>query len=95
MPSSLTPGQPAGMIVTFIEERAGRAIVRLPNGSKTTVDLDSLRPRPGRVHFVRMEGTAEEAWCQICDWSGRGATRIDAENEYFQHVADDHPEAHE
>jgi len=89
--TSLEPGQPASLVVTFIEERQGRAIVRLPNGSKTTIGFDSLRPRIGRVHFARRQGGGEDAWCLLCDWHAEAATRILAEDEFDHHAAKEHP----
>lgn len=42
--SQYQEGQWASLLVHFIEDRNGRALVRLPNGSKTSVDYDALRP---------------------------------------------------
>lgn len=41
-------GQWASVLVQFIEDRNGRALIRLPNGSKTSVDYEALRPE--QVH---------------------------------------------
>ena len=37
-------GQWASLLVCFIEDRNGKALVRLPNGSKTSVEYKALRP---------------------------------------------------
>jgi hypothetical protein len=42
----LQPGQWALVRVKFIEDRAGRALVRLPNGTKSSLDYDTLEPLP-------------------------------------------------
>lgn len=41
------------MGVVFFDDRDGRALVRLPDGSKTTVDFDALTLDAGIVHFVK------------------------------------------
>jgi hypothetical protein len=92
--ADLRPGELATLGVTLIEDRNGRAVVRLPNGSKTTVDYDALRPVGGSVHFVRgSTGTNETAWCQEerCGWSYAAPTRTAAEDEYLSHLEDRHP----
>jgi hypothetical protein len=38
----LQPGDVASMLVQFIEMRNGHAVVRLPNGSKTSVAAEAL-----------------------------------------------------
>lgn len=93
--TDLEPGELANLGVTFIEDRNGRAILRLPNGSKTTVDYDALRLVGGSVHFVRAVGTGETAWCgeQDCGWSYVGATRVAAEDAYVEHLEQQHPES--
>jgi hypothetical protein len=79
--------------VVFIEERNGRALVRLPNGSKTSVLRSCLRPKAGRVHFARdLEGEGETVYCQACEWSVHAPTRVEAEDSYLVHVAASHPE---
>jgi hypothetical protein len=42
----LEPGQWALVRVQFIEDRAGRALVRLPNGTKSSLDYGTLDPLP-------------------------------------------------
>jgi hypothetical protein len=42
----LEPGQWATVRVQFIEDRAGRALVRLPNGTKSSIAYDALNPVP-------------------------------------------------
>ena len=75
-------GQFARIGVTFIEDRAGHAVVRLPNGSKTTVDYEVLQPAGGAVHFVN-----STAYCQdpACDWEATAASRPEAELRYLEH----------
>ena len=90
MDSEPHAGQPAVMTVTFIEDRNGRAIVRLPNGSKTTVDYGSVVLQPGTVHFVSKPGGAEEAWCQECDWQTVGENRAEAAARFSDHVRQSH-----
>jgi len=64
----LDPGKLLALRVTFIEDRNGRAIVRLPNGSKTTVDYDGLRPIGASAHLVRTRaGMGESVWCAEVD----------------------------
>jgi hypothetical protein len=44
MTSSLDAGQWASILVQYLEDRNGRALVRLPNGSKTSVSHSALHP---------------------------------------------------
>jgi hypothetical protein len=46
-------GQVALIPVTYLEDRHGRALVRLPNGSKTSVQPEALSPLQARGHFIR------------------------------------------
>lgn len=65
--------------------RNGRATVRLPNGSKTTVDYDGLRPIGGSAHVVRAsKGVGESGWCNEvdCDWTTEAPSRVAAEDAY-------------
>jgi hypothetical protein len=92
--SLLEPGELATLAVTFVEDREGRAIVRLPNGSKTTLDYDALRPLGARVDFVRSpRGSEETAWCREdgCAWSGQAPTRTAAEDAFIEHMRTAHP----
>lgn len=41
----MEPGDDATVEVSFIEDRNGRALVRLPNGSKTSLAYSVLTPR--------------------------------------------------
>lgn len=94
MTSPVGPGALAVLHVTFIEDRAGRAIVRLPNGSKTTLDYDALRVLGGSVHFVaKVDRTGETAWCQEqgCGWHHEAGSRAEAEDEYIAHLVEAHP----
>lgn len=38
----MEPGDVASVLVVFIEDRDGRALVRLPNGSKTSLPYASI-----------------------------------------------------
>ena len=74
----MDPGQLALIPVTFVEDRAGRALVRLLNGSKTSIDYDALNVRPALAHFTRSsDGPGVTFVCTLCgaaqecgDWSG-------------------------
>ncbi len=64
----LVPGQVALVPVTYIEERRGLALVRLPNGSKTSVQFDALDVLPARGHFVpAADRTGGRVFCLECD----------------------------
>lgn len=94
MTPPVEPGALAVLHVTFIEDRAGRAIVRLPNGSKTTLDYEALRVLGGSVHFVaKADRTGETAWCQEqdCEWHHEAESRVTAEDQYIAHLAEAHP----
>jgi hypothetical protein len=91
---ALEPGELASLSVTFIEDRSGRAVVRLPNGSKTTVDYDGLRRIGGSAHFARAtNGTGESVFCREvdCDWTTDRSSRVDAEDAYIEHLDSEHP----
>ncbi len=83
------PGQFAYLGVVFFDERDGRALIRLPNGSKTTVDFDALALDSGIVHFVR-DPAGERAHCGECDWQATASSRVRAQEVYRQH----HLQAH-
>lgn len=69
-PPRVEPGQVALVPVTFIEDRGGRAVVRLPSGTKTTLQYDALAEQPGLAHFVRARsGPGGDVYCLRCDWS--------------------------
>ncbi|HVM35599.1 MAG TPA: hypothetical protein VM784_09660 [Actinomycetota bacterium] len=92
-PSQIKPGDFATLGVVFIEERGGLALVRLPNGSKTTVEFGVLRPLGGPVHFVQdLGGPDETAYCQACDWVHHAAKRFQAEDAYITHFFAEHAE---
>ena len=92
-PSEINPGDLATLGVVFIEERGGRALVRLPNGSKTSVNFGALRPLGGQVHFVQdIGGPGETAYCQACDWVHHAAARVQAEDAYMTHFFAEHPD---
>lgn len=89
-PSALEPGQFLRLGATFIESRGGRAIVRLANGSKTTLDFDGLVVGAGPVDFVRnTNGIGERAYCQ-CGWETDAPTRLEAEERFRTHSSQDH-----
>jgi hypothetical protein len=60
-----------GMVpVVFIEDRGGRALVRLPNGSKTSLAYNSLTETDARGHFIpERDDSAVTAYCLDCEWS--------------------------
>lgn len=90
-PSEINPGDLATLGVVFIEERDGRALVRLPNGSKTSVEFGALRSLGGPVHFVQdISGAGETAYCQACDWMHHAAARVQAEEAYMTHFLAEH-----
>jgi hypothetical protein len=67
------------VIVTFIEDRGGRALVRLPNGSKTSVDYGALIPQGARGHFIPAEdGPSVRVLCIDDDWTDDGEDFTDA-----------------
>jgi hypothetical protein len=87
----MEPGELAELRVTFIEDSRGRAVVRLPNGSKTTLDYDSLESRGGHAHFVRnADGSGESVFCLDCGWEGCGDTRREAEDQFLTHASEVH-----
>ena len=53
MTSSLETGHWASILVQYLEDRNGRAVVRLPNGSKTSIGHDAL-------HSVLVEYSAHQ-----------------------------------
>jgi hypothetical protein len=89
------PGQVATVPVTFIEDRAGQAVVRLPSGTKTTLQYDALTEQRGFGHFVRAEvGAGGTVYCGRCEWSSPfqqwqdGASRLADHDEEHQGVHD-------
>jgi hypothetical protein len=66
----MEPGQLVLVPATFIQDRGGRAVVRLPSGTKTTLQYDALAQRRGLAHFVpASSGKGGTVYCQRCDWS--------------------------
>ena len=61
-------GDLASIVVTYLEDREGKALVRLPNGSKTRVDPGALMLLPGRGHLQRSDAGQVKVWCEDCDW---------------------------
>jgi hypothetical protein len=85
------PGDFATLGVVVVEDRNGRALVRLPNGTKTSVSYSALRGLGGPVHFVRdLTGEGETVYCQACDWELHGGTRVVAEDAYLEHRLTSH-----
>lgn len=88
----LEPGDVASVSVVFIEDRNGRALVRLPNGSKTSIDYGALRKIGGPAHFAAdPDGGAVTVFCQRCDWQARRPSRTAAEDAYSEHLAAHEP----
>lgn len=85
--SILNPGQFAYVGVSFVEERNASALVRLPNGSKTSVRFNALRTvGPDDIHFTRrVERGGETARCLACNWSEDFDTRVEAEDVALTH----------
>lgn len=72
-------GEVCHVIATFIEDRDGRALVRLPNGSKTSVDYGALIAQEARAHFIPAEdGSSVRVLCLDDDWSDDGEDFTDA-----------------
>ena len=71
----------------FIEERDGKALVRLPNGSKTTVRMSALRPLASAgLHFTRnVEDEGEGVRCLACGWHEVFQSRVEAEDIAITH----------
>lgn len=86
-PEALEAGQLSFLGFTFIEERDGKAIVRLPNGSKTTVRFTTLQPEGGTsVHFTRSTwNDGETTRCLTCDWVADFGSRVAAETAAIAH----------
>jgi hypothetical protein len=64
------PGQLCNVVATFIEDRDGRALVRLPNGSKTSIPYGATVEVPAQGHFVPAEdGSSVSVYCSHSDWS--------------------------
>jgi hypothetical protein len=80
-------GEFASIIVQFLDDRDGRALVRLPNGSKTRVDHGDLAALPGNGHIVG--GSPVRAHCHDCEWAGSFPDRHAAHAALAAHP--DHP----
>jgi hypothetical protein len=77
--------------VVFIEDRGGRALVRLPNGSKTSLGYNSLTETDARGHFIPEHGgSAVTAYCLDCEWSQREPQWCDACERLARHIQEDH-----
>ena len=89
----MEPGALAKITVVFVEDRNGCALVRLPNGSKTSLGYDALTTVGGHVHFVRggsPEEPAETANCLDCGWETTAPSRVEAEERLIEHLASAH-----
>lgn len=84
---ALEPGELGFVGVTYVEERNGKALVRLPNGSKTSVRFGSIERSNGTdFHFVAgTHGAGEHVRCLICDWAAELDTRVEAETAALTH----------
>ena len=68
--TSVKPGQLCSVVATFIEDRNGRALVRLPNGSKTSIPYGSAAEAPAQGHFVpAQDDSSVSVYCSHDDWS--------------------------
>jgi hypothetical protein len=77
--------------VVFIEDRGGRALVRLPNGSKTSLAYNSLTETDARGHFVpEHDGSAVTVYCLDCEWSQHELLWRDASESLARHRREDH-----
>lgn len=64
------PGQVCQVVATFIEDRDGRALVRLPNGTKTSIPYGAAVGLAARGHFVPAEdGSNVSVNCLDDDWA--------------------------
>lgn len=71
----MEPGQLCRVVATFVEDRNGRALIRLPNGSKTSVHYGSLSSSAARGHFVpAQDDSSVQVFCGDDEWS---ATAVD------------------
>jgi hypothetical protein len=87
----MEPGQFAAIPVTFLEDRDGRALVRLPNGSKTRLPYGAMSELPGRGHVTPgTDDTDMTVWCRDCDWSRTGPGWWSVLNALSEHHAEDH-----
>lgn len=60
----MEPGQLCRVVATFIEDRDGRALVRLPNGSKSSVPYGAIEGAQARAHFVASpDDSTVEVFC--------------------------------
>lgn len=66
----MEPGDTATVVVSFIEDRNGRALVRLPNGSKTSLAYPTVTPTTA---------SSDDSACRRC---GRDVVR----NAAMRHV---------
>ena len=87
----MEPGELATTTVTFLEERDGRALVRLPNGSKTSIAFDALAPLGVSAHLVR--GDDATAHCSACDWAVTSESWTVAVEAATEHWHTDHAPA--
>jgi hypothetical protein len=75
------------VVATFIEDRGGRALVRLPNGSKTSVSYGSIQAHAARGHFVpAQDDGAVKVYCGDDDWSAAAPDFNEAARLLTQHT---------
>ncbi len=90
----MDPSQVALLPVTFIEERNGKALVRLPNGSKTSVQFDALDVQPLWAHFVvSRSGSGVTVYCGDCRQGEESPDWPEALVRLRDHYRQSHPDA--
>jgi hypothetical protein len=84
----MDPGQLCSVVVTFIEDRDGRALVRLPNGSKTSIPYGAVRGSDARGHFLpAQDDSTVTVYCGDDDWSATASDFNEAADKLKQHAA--------
>lgn len=83
----MEPGQLCRVVATFIEDRDGRALVRLPNGSKSSVPYGAIEGAQARAHFVASpDDSTVEVFCLDDDWSEAAPDFVRAAELLLQHT---------
>lgn len=86
----MKPGQLCAVVATYIEDRNGRALVRLPNGSKTSIPHGSYVADSVRGHFVpAQDDSYVDVFCLDDNWSAQGGDFAQAADRLREH-ADSH-----
>lgn len=84
---AMEPGQLCSVVATFIEDRNGRALIRLPNGSKTSVHYGALRSSAARGHFVpAQDDSSVQVFCCDDDWSATATDFNEAASKLTAHA---------